>query len=94
VCEVKKDLVMVLVMEVTIPATFVWTPAVGLVMVLCNIGAIALGKIALKYPSQGPELPNPKYFGGMSLWSLIACTSLGHLLGIGAIQGFASIGWL
>ncbi|NEP16419.1 MAG: photosystem I reaction center subunit PsaK [Leptolyngbya sp. SIO4C1] len=76
------------------PSTVQWSPAVALVMIVCNIIAIALGKYGIKYQSVGPELPSPELFGGMGLPALLAVTSFGHLLGAGAIIGLATIGVL
>ena len=63
-------------------------------MVVCNVLAIAVGKATIKHPNVGAELPNPAFFGGMSHAALLGTTSLGHLLGIGAIQGMAARGML
>lgn len=63
-------------------------------MIVCNIIAIAIGKFSIQYPSEGPALPSPAMFGGMGLPALIGTTSLGHLLGAGAILGLANLGAL
>ena len=42
----------------------------------------------------GAKLPNDAFFGGMSHASLLATTSLGHVIGIGAILGLATRGVL
>ena len=63
-------------------------------MIVCNVLAIAVGKATIKHPNVGAELPNPYFFGGMSHAALLGTTSLGHLLGIGAIQGMAARGML
>ncbi|MEO1352752.1 MAG: photosystem I reaction center subunit PsaK [Cyanobacteria bacterium J06635_15] len=76
-----------------VPRTVAWSPAVGIVMVLCNVLAIALGKIAIKYPSADGALPSP-YFGGMGFASLLGVTSLGHVIGLGTIIGLATVGVL
>ena len=76
------------------PSTFSWSPKVALVMIVCNVIAIAVGKATIKHPNVGAELPNPAFFGGMSHAALLGTTSLGHLLGIGAIQGMAARGML
>lgn len=34
------------------PAVVTWTPKVGLVMILCNVIAIAIGKATIKYPDR------------------------------------------
>ena len=63
-------------------------------MIVCNVIAIAVGKATIKHPNVGAELPNPAFFGGMSHAALLGTTSLGHLRGIGAIQGMAARGML
>ena len=78
----------------SVPHTPEWSPLVGGVMVLCNILAIALGKTTMSNPSIGPALPNAEMFGGMGWPALLATTSLGHVIGFGAILGLASLGIL
>ena len=76
------------------PAVVTWTPKVGLVMIVCNVIAIAIGKATIKYPNEGLALPNNSFFGGFGHGALLATTSLGHIIGIGAIQGLAGSGVL
>jgi photosystem I subunit 10 len=76
------------------PASVAWTPKVGLVMVLCNVIAIAIGKSTIKHPNEGLGLPNSSLFGGFGHGAMLATTSFGHILGIGAIQGLAASGVL
>ena len=76
------------------PATVSWSPKVGLVMIACNVIAIGIGKATIKHPNVGAKLPNDACFGGMSHASLLATTSLGHMIGIGAILGLATRGVL
>lgn len=78
----------------TVPATLEWSPKVALVMILCNVLAIAIGKFTIKHPSEGPALPSPALFGGMGLPALLATTSFGHVLGLGTILGLANMGAL
>jgi len=59
-----------------------WTPATGIVMILCNIIAIAIGKSTMSNPGVGQALPMPEMFGGMGWSALLATTSLGHIIGI------------
>jgi photosystem I subunit 10 len=74
------------------PASVSWSPKVALVMIVCNVIAIGIGKATIKYPNEGAQLPNPALFGGLSHASLLATTSLGHIFGIGAILGLAARG--
>ncbi len=76
------------------PATIAWSPKVALVMIVCNVIAIAIGKATIKYPSEGAAMPNPSFFGGFGIGAVLGTTSLGHIFGIGAIQGLASRGVL
>ena len=76
------------------PATVAWSPKVGLVMIICNILAIALGNYGIKHKNVGLGLPSPEFFGGMGHGAMLACTSLGHVIGVGAIIGLATIGVL
>jgi photosystem I subunit 10 len=76
------------------PATVSWSPKVALVMIACNVIAIAIGKATIKHPNEGAQLPNPAFFGGMGRAAMLATTSLGHVMGIGAIQGLAARGVL
>ena len=76
------------------PATVSWSPKVALVMVVCNVIAIGIGKATIKHQNVGLKLPGANFFGGMSHGSMLATTSLGHIIGIGAIQGLAARGVL
>ena len=77
-----------------VPRTVAWSPKVAIVMIICNILAIALGKLTMAQPTLKPELPMPEMFGGMGLPALLATTSLGHVIGFGAILGLANMGIL
>ena len=77
-----------------IPHTASWNPAMGIIMIICNVLAIALGKYTMPNPGVGAALPMPEMFGGMGWPALLATTSLGHIFGIGTILGLASIGLL
>jgi len=76
------------------PASFTWSPKVALVMIVCNVVAIAIGKATINVPSAGPAMPNPQFFGGFGIGAVLGTTSLGHIFGIGMIQGLASRGVL
>lgn len=69
-----------------------WSPTIGIIMIICNILAIAIGKLTIKYPSEKPELPSSNMFGGFGLPAVLATTSFGHLLGAGVILGLSNIG--
>jgi photosystem I subunit X len=69
-----------------------WSPKVAIVMIICNILAIAFGKATIKQQSVGPALPSPNLFGGMGLGALLGTTSFGHIIGAGVILGLSRIG--
>lgn len=74
------------------PRAFEWSPTVGLIMIVCNILAIAFGKLTIQRQSEGPELPSSNLFGGMGLPALLGTTSFGHVLGAGVILGLSNLG--
>lgn len=78
----------------TVPDTLTWSPKVALVMIICNIIAIIIGKATIQKPDVGPGLPAPGLFGGLSLGALLGTTSLGHILGAATILGLANLGAL
>ncbi|MGK7887946.1 MAG: photosystem I reaction center subunit PsaK [Leptolyngbyaceae cyanobacterium] len=80
------------ILATAMPEATGWTPAWGIVMVVCNVLAIALGKTTMQFPETGTALPSPKFFGGMGWPALLATTSLGHIFGIGSIVGLSAMG--
>ena len=76
------------------PASISWSPKVALVMIVCNVIAIAIGKATIQQQNVGLQLPNNSFFGGFSHGAMLGTTSLGHILGMGAILGLASRGVL
>ncbi|NER00640.1 MAG: photosystem I reaction center subunit PsaK [Cyanothece sp. SIO2G6] len=81
-----------MLLATAMPASSGWTPAWGIVMVVCNVLAIALGKATMQSPETGTPLPSPTFFGGMGWPALLATTSLGHIFGIGSIVGLSAMG--
>ena len=79
-----------------VQTTSQWSVSAGIIMLFCNLFAIAIGRYAIKNPGVGPDLPIPK----PALWKnfgvpeLIATTSLGHILGAGMILGLSNAGAL
>ncbi len=69
-----------------------WSPSVGVIMILCNIVAIALGKLTIQYPNSEPALPSAKFFGGFGLPAVLATSAFGHILGAGVILGLHNLG--
>ena len=79
----------------TVPATPEWSPIVGLVMIICNLLAIAIGRFAIQQPGVGASLPiDSGLFQNFGIPELLATTSLGHIIGAGVILGLASAGAL
>ena len=75
----------------TVPNTVEWGPNVAIVMIICNVLAFGIGKQVIQIPDAGPA---PGAFLGLGLPALLAVTSLGHAIGVGAILGLANIGVL
>ncbi len=69
-----------------------WSPTVGIIMILCNVIAIAFAKSKVQYPSAEPALPSAQFFGGFGLPALLASTSFGHIIGVGVILGLHYVG--
>lgn len=76
--------------------TVSWSPSVGVIMVACNLFAIAIGYYAIQKRGVGPELPvsMPAMFTGFGLPELLATASFGHILGAGMILGLSNAGVL
>ena len=75
-----------------LPAPLVWSPTVGIIIILANIFAIAVGKLTIQQQNSAPALPSPHLFGGFGLPALLATTSFGHILGVGIVLGLHNIG--
>lgn len=75
-----------------VPRTVEWSPTIGLIMILCNILAIAFGKLTIKNQSTGPAMPSSNMFGGFGLGAVLGTTCFGHILGAGTILGLSYIG--
>lgn len=90
------NLTLLAAVQSTVPATPAWTPTVGLVMILCNLLAIAIGRFAIQNPGVGPDIPvgKPALFRNFNLPELLATMSFGHILGTGVILGLTNAGVL
>jgi photosystem I subunit 10 len=71
-----------------------WTPSIGLIMIACNIVAILIARLTVKYPNVGPSLPVISDVAGLSLPAFIGAACLGHVLGAGVILGLTNTGTL
>lgn len=78
------------------PRTVEWSPSVGIVMSLCCLFAVAIGRFAIKNRGVGPKLPvaGPALFEGFGLPELLGTMSFGHVLGAGVILGLSNAGVL
>jgi photosystem I subunit 10 len=87
---------LILAAQSTTPTTPEWNPSVALIMILCNLFAIAVGRYAIQHPGEGPDLPVPKpeLWDKFGLPELLATTSFGHILGAGIILGLGNAGVL
>ncbi|MEM7771518.1 MAG: photosystem I reaction center subunit PsaK [Cyanobacteria bacterium P01_E01_bin.6] len=76
--------------------TVEWSTNVAIIMITCNLFAIAIGYYAIQKRGVGPGLPveMPAMFTGFGIPELLATTSFGHILGAGMILGLASAGIL
>jgi photosystem I subunit X len=74
-----------------VPHTADWSPSVAIVMIIANAIAFLIGKQFIQIPDAEPA---SGVFLGLGLPALIACTSLGHAIGAGAILGLANLGVL
>lgn len=77
-----------------IPHTEPWSFGTALVMVLCNLFAVAIGRFSIQHPGGGPDLPmgKPDLFRNFNLPELLATLSFGHILGVGLILGLTNAG--
>lgn len=82
--------------QATVPTTPEWSPSVGLVMILCNLFAFAIGRFAIQRKGTGPDLPvsKPAILSSFGIPELLATASFGHILGAGVILGLSNAGAL
>lgn len=74
-----------------VPQTTVWSTSTCLIMVLSNTLCVILSRYVIQVRGTGPSLPLGKSFSGFGLPELLAATSLGHIMGAGAILGLSYI---
>nr|YP_009392437.1 photosystem I reaction center subunit X [Caloglossa monosticha]ARW60999.1 photosystem I reaction center subunit X [Caloglossa monosticha] len=67
-----------------------WSINTAIIMIICNLIAIIIGRYSIKTRSLGPSIP-VLGLEGLGLPELIATTSLGHIIGAGVIIGLKSI---
>nr|YP_009509235.1 photosystem I reaction center subunit X [Gracilaria vermiculophylla]AXI96885.1 photosystem I reaction center subunit X [Gracilaria vermiculophylla]QXU75098.1 photosystem I reaction center subunit X [Gracilaria vermiculophylla]WDZ68031.1 photosystem I reaction center subunit X [Gracilaria vermiculophylla] len=73
-----------------IPHTSTWSASSAVIMIICNLICIGLGRYAIKVRGLGPSIPSLG-LKGFGLPELLATTSLGHIIGAGTIIGLSSI---
>lgn len=83
-----------LAVAANVPNTVSWSPKVAIVMIICNILALVIGKYRIQVKNAGGALPSTEMLGGMSAGALFGSLAFGHLLGVGATLGLANIGVL
>nr|YP_010904031.1 photosystem I reaction center subunit X [Caulacanthus ustulatus]WCH57282.1 photosystem I reaction center subunit X [Caulacanthus ustulatus] len=73
------------------PNTSAWSIQNASIMIISNLLCIGVGRYAIKVRGLGPGIP---ILGleGFGLPELLATTSLGHIIGVGAILGLNSVG--
>jgi photosystem I subunit 10 len=71
-----------------------WNPNVAIVMIVCNVLAIAFAKYTIQKPNEGPAMPSANFFGDLSAGASIGALCFGHLIGGGTILGLTSMGVL
>ena len=77
-----------------VPQTAAWSAKTCSVMVVSNILCILSGRYVIQVKGSGPSLPLTGSFANFGLAELLASTSLGHIVGAGAILGFSYVGLL
>jgi photosystem I subunit 10 len=81
-----------LLAAVATPRAADWTPTIALIMIICNVLAIAFARFTVQRPKDGPALPLPGL--GLSIPALLGATSFGHIIGAGVILGLTNTGAL
>jgi photosystem I subunit 10 len=77
-----------------VPQTAAWSAKTCSVMVISNLLCIITGRYVIDVKGVGPSLPLRGSFENFGLAELLATTSLGHIVGCGAILGLSYIGLL
>lgn len=72
------------------PSTTQWSAQSSIIMIVCNLITILIGRYGIQVRGLGPSIPISG-LKGFGLSELIATTSLGHILGAGTILGLKSL---
>jgi len=76
-----------------IPTTVEWGGSVALVMIICNLLAIAVVRFRLPIPAQGGSSSNSNPTN-VTVIQILTGASIGHIIGVGVILGLANVGIL
>ncbi len=73
-----------------------WGPSTAIIVIACNLFAIAIGRYAIKKRGVGPSLPVelPGLFSGFGVPELLATACFGHILAAGMVLGLSNAGIL
>lgn len=74
-----------------IPHTSTWSLQTASIMIASNLLVMVIGRYAIQVRGLGPSIP-VSGLKGFGLPELLATTSLGHVIGAGAIIGASSVG--
>lgn len=74
----------------TVTNTYNWSIQIAIIMIICNIIAIGIGRYAIQVRGLGPSI-SILGLEGFGLPELLATTSLGHVIGVGTILGLRAI---
>jgi photosystem I subunit X len=67
-----------------------WSMQIALIMITCNVLVIIIGRYTIQVRNKAISIPISG-ITDLSLTELLATTSLGHIIGAGAILGLRSI---
>lgn len=70
-----------------------WSTQTALIMVVCNIAAIGIGRYAIQVRNTESSIQIAS-LDGFGLTELLATTSLGHVVGAGVILGLKATNFL
>ena len=75
------------------PKTVAWSGKTAIIMIICNLISIAIGRYAIKVRGLGPGI-SIMGLEGFGIPELLATASFGHAIGAGTILGLSSAGIL
>jgi photosystem I subunit X len=77
-----------------IPHTEPWGYNTALVMIICNLVAVVIGRLAISnlHDDLSATGTKPDLFKNFSWSELLATLSFGHIIGVGFVLGLTNIG--